>query len=395
MRRLATLPARRLWAIAAAVLLVAAGGGIAQAALSSGGPTPDPKPLNAAVRDAVNAPAVQGITARIHFTNHLLPSGSTGGRGGTTPLLTGADGRLWLAQDGRARLELQSDSGDAQIVSDGKVVTVYDATSNTVYRATLPQDKPSSGEADHGPATLTQVDKGLAKLTEAWRVSGAEPTSTGGQPSYTVKISPKDDGGLLGSAQVAWDAVHGVPLRVAVYAQGESAPVLELVATDISYGPVSASNLSAAPPAGAKVVEVKPPSRAAQDKHGAKQPDVTGAAAVAKQLDFTLAAPDTLAGLPRKDVRLVDFGDSKGALSTYGRGFGAIVVIQHKVDTAAKDNGAGPVRDLPKVNIDGATGTELATALGTVVTFERGGVSYTVAGSVPPVAAENAARGLR
>ncbi len=50
---------------------------------------------------------------------------------------------------------------------------------------------------------------------------------------------------------------------------------------------------------------------------------------------------------------------------------------------------------LPQVNIDGATGTELATALGTVVTFERGGVSYTVLGSVPPVAAENAARDLR
>jgi hypothetical protein len=29
------------------------------------------------------------------------------------------------------------------------------------------------------------------------------------------------------------------------------------------------------------------------------------------------------------------------------------------------------------------------------VTFERTGVSYTVAGSVPPLAAENAARGLK
>ena len=29
------------------------------------------------------------------------------------------------------------------------------------------------------------------------------------------------------------------------------------------------------------------------------------------------------------------------------------------------------------------------------MTFESGGVSYLVAGSVPPVAAENAARGLK
>ena len=50
---------------------------------------------------------------------------------------------------------------------------------------------------------------------------------------------------------------------------------------------------------------------------------------------------------------------------------------------------------LPQINIDGVTGTELATALGTVLTFDRGGVSYIVIGSVPPAAAENAARGLK
>jgi hypothetical protein len=49
---------------------------------------------------------------------------------------------------------------------------------------------------------------------------------------------------------------------------------------------------------------------------------------------------------------------------------------------------------LQELSIDGATGHELATALGTVVEFERGGVAYTVVGSVPPAAAEAAARAL-
>ena len=82
----------------------------------------------------------------------------------------------------------------------------------------------------------------------------------------------------------------------------------------------------------------------------------------------------------------------------YGKGLGAIVVLQNKA--GAKQNqplgGGGGGGDhslrLPQVNINGATGTELATALGTVVTFERNGISYTVAGSVPPQAAEQAAR---
>jgi hypothetical protein len=137
-----------------------------------------------------------------------------------------------------------------------------------------------------------------------------------------------------------------------------------------------------------KSVDVDPPAG-----HGAKPgsgDDVTGVAAVQKRLGFKLAAPAELAGLPRKEVRLVRYGDETGALSVYGEGLGGIVVIQHEAE-------AGKAQDsqLPQVNIDGATGTELASALGTFVTFERGGVSYTVVGSVPPVAAENAARGLR
>jgi hypothetical protein len=91
-------------------------------------------------------------------------------------------------------------------------------------------------------------------------------------------------------------------------------------------------------------------------------------------------------------VRLVRIGDETGAVSTYGRGLGAIVVFQHKAEPS---KGADNELRLPEINIDGATGTELATPLGTIVTVTRGGVSYIVAGSVPPVAAENAARGLR
>jgi len=45
------------------------------------------------------------------------------------------------------------------------------------------------------------------------------------------------------------------------------------------------------------------------------------------------------------------------------------------------------------VAIDGVTGRELDTALGTVVWFTRSGVDFTLLGSVPPVAAEAARAG--
>jgi outer membrane lipoprotein-sorting protein len=380
MRRLRTASRRRLATIVAAVLLLAAGGGIAQAALSGAGPTPDPKSLDRAVLDAVNAPEVEGVSARITFTNGLLPAGSLP-QGSASPLAAGAEGRLWIAPEG-ARLELQSDAGDAQIVADGERVTVYDSASRTAY--TMPAPRERAEKDRDGDATLADVRRGLDRLAEAWTLSGAQPTSTAGRPTYTVRIAPKDDGGLLGAAELAWDAARGVPLRAAVYAQGQDEPVLELEADEVSYGAIDAGVFDTKPPAGSEIVELDPPD------HASAEPSrVRGVDAVQERLGFPLSAPDQLAGLPRTDVRLVDANGSPAALSAYGEGMGAILVLQRE---------AGEKRELPeglpRVNIDGATGTEIATPLGTLVTFERGGVSYTVVGSVPPVAAENAARGL-
>jgi outer membrane lipoprotein-sorting protein len=402
MRRLRTASTRQLTIAVAVIAALAASAAIAQAALTGAGPTPSPKALASAILDAFNAPEPEGVTAKIHFTNNLLPSGSLPG-GAASPLAAGADGRLWIQKSGKFRLELQSDAGDAQIVSDGSKVTVYDASSNTVYRATLPAAaKDAATPTDHADEKLTldKINKTLDELAKTWTISGADPTSTAGQPTYTVKISPKDDGGLLGAAELAWDAVRGAPLRAAVYAQGQSEPVLQLEATDVSYDAVPDSAVAVTPPAGATVNDFSPKdANGAGREHGghSQHADVQGLAAVQRQVGFHVSAPDKLAGLPRQDVRLVDFGDEKGALTVYGQGFGAIAVLQHAVkpSTGAKDKGGDRALRLPAINIDGATGSELATALGTVVTFERGGVAYVVAGSVPPVAAENAARGLQ
>jgi outer membrane lipoprotein-sorting protein len=383
MRRLRTASPRNLAILAATIVAVALGAvGIAQAV--GGATAPPPKPLDQAIYDASRTPAVDGITARIEFKNNLLPSGTLPD-GSASPVLTGATGRLWLTNDGRIRLELQSDSGDAQIASDGTKFSIYDATSNTAYTGTVPH---KTQPRAHREPSLKTIQDGLAKLGQMWDLSGAEPGTTADRPSYTVRIAPKDDGGLLGAAEIAWDAARGVPLRAAIYAQGQSSPVLELKATEISYGKIAAKDVDATPPKGAKVVEINP--ALGVDARG-KPTEVHGLADVQKHVPFTVSAPDTLAGLPRREVSLIRDGDENGALVTYGKGLGQILVFQHKADAKSAK---GDLR-LPTVNIDGATGTELATALGTILTFNRDGVGYVVAGSVPPLAAENAARGLR
>ena len=107
-----------------------------------------------------------------------------------------------------------------------------------------------------------------------------------------------------------------------------------------------------------------------------------------------MIAPDSLVGLPRKDVRLVGSSGSKTVLAVYGEGLGAILVVERKADGGSHGS-ADITSTLPKVSLDGLTGHELATQLGTVIQWQRGGTEYLLAGSVPPAAAETAARDLK
>jgi outer membrane lipoprotein-sorting protein len=382
-----TLSTARLIALAALVVVVAAGGAFVAAAATGGsGSTPAPKPLPQAIHDALAGPKPEGITARIGFTNKLFPSGALTGQAGSA-LISSATGRLWANANG-GRLELQSAAGDAQIVWSKTKVTVYDASSNTAYTADLPQDATASHDSGSGVPSVDEITKLLTDLGKQWTVSGAEPTNTGGQESYTVKVSPSHDGGLLGSAELAFDALRGVPLKVAIYAQGSTSPVLALEATNVSYGPVSDADVQVTPPAGAKIVNLS--SQAQGGTNGSSTPPVTGLDAVTKAAPFTVVAPDTLVGLPRQDIRLVG---GKTVIAVYGQGLGAVVVVERAPDTAA--NQATPLDQLPQVTIDGATGHELDTQLGTVLTWDRSGVSYVLAGSLPAAAAEAAARSLK
>ena len=311
--------------IGAIAMLGAVSALAAVTAFGGSGTTPPPKPLSQAVHDALSAAPVNGVTARIHFTNNLLGSSALGSLAGAagSPLLSGASGRLWLTSDGHLRLELQSDAGDAQIVSDGTTLTVYDASSNTAYTLALPATA-SSPAGQHAVPSLSEIEGALAQLGAVADVSAATPDSIAGEPAYTVKVSPKADGGLLGAAELSWDAANGVPLHAAIYAKGDSTPVLDLTATDIRFGAVPASDVNISPPPGAKIVPITLPATTGTAKDNATP--VTGVDAVAAALPFTLAAPDSLAGLARNAVRLTGGSTDPGALVTYGQGLGTIVV---------------------------------------------------------------------
>jgi outer membrane lipoprotein-sorting protein len=335
------------------------------------GPTPPPAPLAQAIHTALSGSStepVQGVSASVTLTDHLLEGASlaSGGHSSeltSSPLVTGASGRLWISGDGHVRLELQSQQGDTQILYDGTTLSLYDAATNTLYRYTPPpadtHAPSSSAPASHEAPSLAKIEEALGHLSKHADVSGATPTDIAGRPAYTVRVAPDEAGSLLGGVELSFDAGNGIPLRTAIYSTTSSAPVIELAATEISYGPVASSVFDINPPADAKVEDVTLPSHAgagagaAKPANGAHKPDIT----------------------------------------TYGHGPGAVAVLQSK-DTGGTADGDEPLAGLPKVTIDGASASELRTELGTLLTFERSGVRYLLAGSVTPAAIEAVAQGL-
>jgi hypothetical protein len=91
-------------------------------------------------------------------------------------------------------------------------------------------------------------------------------------------------------------------------------------------------------------------------------------------------------------VRLVGASDSRSAVATYGQGLGAIIVVERASNSSSGT--PGPLAALPTVSLNGVTAHELSTQLGTVLTWDKGGVTYILAGSVPSSAAEAAATAL-
>ncbi|MHB1538968.1 MAG: hypothetical protein ACYCUM_00250 [Solirubrobacteraceae bacterium] len=402
---------RRLTSTVAATV-AAAIAGTAVALAVTAGPTPPPKPLASAIHAALSAPAPSGVTAQVQLVNNLFEGsevaaqaggGGAGGAGGSessNPLLSGGSGRLW-ASEGRLRLELQSQHGAIELLYDEGTFTLYDPAGETVYRYTPPQ-QPSQGakpqpQAEHGVPSVEAIEKELTQLAGHLVISGATPTDVAGQPAYSATVAPKRGGGLFGDAELAWDASNGAPLRFAIYAKGASAPAIELTVTEISFGPVPSSDFSLALPSGLKETKIEPGGPGAPNGHGAK-PNVqtTGIQAVQAALPFSLQAPSTLAGMGRREVRLIAVNGHSAALVRYGEGLGGIAVIEAAAGGhggAAPATGSGTLA-LPTRTINGAKATVLPTELGTALSFQSGGVQHILLGSVTASTIEAAARGL-
>jgi outer membrane lipoprotein-sorting protein len=391
--------------------------------------TPDLPPLSPAellARVAEQAPGTTAINGDFTWTNNLL--------GTTLPIpedaeglgafLQSGSGRMWLQEEG-ARLESQTPQGDVVVVSDGATLWVYSSMQNKAWQYDLPQHQGENSSTTTSlpldfPARVQDMIEELSSkaslevLTE--RVAGRD--------AYVLVLTPTARNTVFGSAQVAFDAEHFVPLRAEVFSRYADDPVLAAGFTEVSFDAVDPSLFSFTPPADAQVQqkELTLPEKPAGSEGfglGGKSERASSIEDAQEMAGFTLAHPRD-ADLAFTGARVFEAHQdaSPVVLLTYGEGFGTVLLVQTKIDEGALDRlleemaagslGPGLVPEdepgsetptteaqggalaaalgalVQPVTVGGHPALQLDTQLGSAIAWQQGELGILVAGSLTP-----------
>lgn len=189
-----------------------------------------------------------------------LPAGDTGsGLSGLSALATGTHTlRLWVAPHA-LRLAVLGPASESGVVVSGRQVWTYSSGSHRVGHAVLPSRWSATqagagmaGPSSGSPASIAFLPlRGLTPTDLAERILTALSPSTvvttgrdlrvAGQPAYALDLAPRATASLVREVSIDVDARNGLPLRVVIWARGQSAPALSVGFTSLSLARPAAS----------------------------------------------------------------------------------------------------------------------------------------------------------
>jgi outer membrane lipoprotein-sorting protein len=307
--------------------------------------------------------------------------------------------RIWYGGPHEVRVELQGESGDRVFVKNGSKIWLYDGTTNTLRAS---EHAPEPAAPTEETITPTDVDRWLAKLAPTSNLTQDSPTRVAGRQAYVLTLTPKDASStLVERAQALIDSETYLPLQVSLYAQGRSDPVFSWRVSAFDVGPVSAARFKFETPPGAEVSSFEADhERQVSERPRRAEPRRVDTVAEAQR--FVHIEISELQSPPGgRELTGVYLKGSDGVVLSYGSGWGTVVLAESRQEMRGMDapepDGAGHGDfQLPMVDLgNGVKSQELSTPVGTVLRWSTGGVSYTLAGSVPASELEQAARRLR
>jgi outer membrane lipoprotein-sorting protein len=356
--------------------------------------------------------STSAVSGDITWTNGLIPgsdltgllSGQSSAPSSLSGLALGGSGRLWLQQGSGLRLESQGSGSDFVVVAGKNGLWSYSSATGTATQyvppagasAKTPHSSPSAQSSSADP--LAAIAAGLQRFASTGTVTMGPQTTVAGQPSYLLVMTPASAHTTIGSVQVAIDAKSFVPLRVQVFAKGDTTATLSAGFTRVSYGHLGSSLFAFTPPAGATVHSQAFPSPqgllagASATKPAAHKPLTLAAAKVkAAGYGLTLIVPSTPpSGLPFAGATMTAPSKTRGAtvILHYGTGFGSLALVESQGLSGQSTGLQQQIASLPHglvttTPIAGGPGYELQTPLVNIAAWQHGTTTAVAAGPVP------------
>lgn len=259
-----TVPLAATALVGAGVAVVATGSATAAGAL----PERSAAQLLVDLGDAVATPSpVQG-TVRVS-TDLGLPAldgqgQATGSALGPSALLGGdTDVRVWDDGADRQRFALQGDLAEYSVLRDGPEVWTWSSDEATGRHLVLPDgsaaQEPGAAPTDDAPTPQAMAEQALAAVDPSTEVTVDPTTEVAGRAAYTLVLTPRDTGTLVGAVRLAVDGETSQPLAVQVDARGQADPAVSVAYTDVSFD--APGDDAFAPPSGElEEVDVPTPS---------------------------------------------------------------------------------------------------------------------------------------
>jgi hypothetical protein len=322
-------------------------------------------------------------------------TGQGGGNGNGFDPLTLLSGNyhldVWLGTKAEHIALIEPSDQEVDIVRNNNQAWIWDSsTQNVLHLIGANSSSKSSGRSaglgiGSGLSALPLTPMELASrllghLTTSTAVSVGSPVYVAGQPAYQLVVGPKGaKGSSIRSIAVAIGAAGpllGVPLQVAVYANGQASPALELGFTgQLNTGAPPASKLTFTPPPGSTVVTRTVGAGTSGSALGISIPLIP--------LTRTYGAAGTEASSPMPPA----LGSGLGQLSKSGTGWAT--VVSGSSGLLFGSIAAGPLSAVTRVvTVHGQQGRLFSTELLNVLIMQNG---HYYAGFVTPSVLEAAA----
>ena len=396
-------PARSTTILLMGLLLVTALAAAAFAVLGAGVRGAPPERLDEAelLRKISAAPEnAPDFRATVTVEQTLVPEGLISASEGDGPGASGPrSARIWYGGPEKLRAELQGENGDRVFVRNGSEVIAYDGANNTVRTGEKPEAEAPSPEQAASPEKINEL---LREVSPTSVLRTGPPVEVSGRWAYPLTLAPRDRSlTLVERAEAFVDAETFVPLSFELYADGAPEPVARYKAQNFEVGAVPERRFELETPPGAEVIPVEPDDERKKAREGrVEEPRKVGSIEEARSIAGFgvqgLAEP--VGGRKLREIRVA--GD--GAVLAYGEGWGTVVLTEKPAQEgdavrpeAANDDEERGGFEVPTVGLGrGVQAREIATPIGSTLSWNADGVSYSLSGSVPAGELREAARGL-